>query len=166
MSVFAALALSVIAVIVSMPLPASAGSYESCLGSCAIGSNRDSPMCIDRSAECLRPSGPGSTPRRDLYGAIAYSWTLHSAGISSEYGTQAEADKVATKYCKDMDGAADCEIRFRFQNTCGALAESGAADIIGWGWDNNKNIAQQKSIADCEKFGGKECKALISDCSR
>ena len=95
--VFAAVALFVVTTIVSMPLSASAGSYESCLGSCAIPSSANSPACTARRAACANPSG--SAPSSQHYGAIAYSASTTKSGSSWGFSTQRGAESRAIHEC-------------------------------------------------------------------
>jgi hypothetical protein len=159
---FVALAL-VITIIVSMPLPASAGSYESCLGSCAIGSNRDSPGCTERSATCLTPgSGTKSRPR---FGAIAYSITANKSGLSYGYPTQGEAERKAVSAClKETNGATDCKAYVWFDNRCGAIA-SGDDDVVQLGVGMNESAAVNAALSSCRRNNGVNCDKITSQCS-
>jgi hypothetical protein len=157
--VFVALAL-VITIIVSSPLPASAGSYESCLGSCAIGSFANSPECMSRRAECSIPS----SPQMESFGAIAYSVSTNNVGYSNDASSAKEAERIALSYCSEDKGADDCKLEAQFENRCGAIAW-GDDEIIRWGIDMNKSLAESAALMSCKGHGGKNCEAIASHCS-
>jgi hypothetical protein len=107
-----ALALLVVTTIVSMPLPASAGSYESCLGSCAIPSYANSQACIDRRAKCsTNSSGSAPSSNSQHYGAIAFSTKTRAYGVDSNSLTQERADSIAMSECASLaDDCGHCHI--------------------------------------------------------
>jgi len=159
----AALAPLVVTTIVSMQVPASAGSYESCLGSCAMGSNRDSPGCIDRSVKCLTP-GPSSSQSGSI-GAIAYSITANKSGHSYGYPTQREAERRAVSEClKASNRANDCKPYVWFDNRCGAIA-SGDDDVVQVGVGRNESAAVNAALSSCERNNGANCEKITSYCS-
>jgi hypothetical protein len=163
--VFVALAL-VITIIVNMPLPASAGSYESCLGSCAIGSSANSPACIDRRAQCSTDSS-GSQRRAQgtAYGAIAYSISKDKVGFSHDYNSIEAAERRAVSECRrETGGAGDCKSEIYFVNSCGAIA-SGDDDIILFGINKNQSLAIEAALSSCQRNGGKNCQLIGSHCS-
>ena len=160
--VLAALALFVTAAIVSMTLPASAG-YASCLGSCAIGSNRDSPTCTARSVECLTRTPRGS--QSGSIGAIAYSVTANKSGHSYGYPTQREAERMAVSEClKATNRANDCKPYVWFDNRCGAIA-SGDDDVVQVGVGTNESAAVNAALSSCERNHGSNCEKIASYCS-
>jgi hypothetical protein len=164
--VFVALAL-VITIIVSMPLPASAGSYELCLGSCAIGSYANSPACMDRRVQCLTPSSSAQSSNPNNYGAIAYSKTARSYGVGSNYLTQKQADSAAMSRCATQsNNAGDCAVEVRFSSTCAALARTISGIIeIEWAKNSSRTVAESDALSGCEKENGQTCKPVTSECS-
>jgi len=158
----------VITIIVSMPLPASAGSYESCLGSCAIGSSANSPGCIDRRAQCsTNSSSSAQSSNPQNYGAIAYNKTARSYGVGSNYLTQKRADNAAMSRCAaQSNNVGDCAVEVQFSNTCAALARTINGIIkIEWARNSRRTLAESDALSGCEKENGQTCKPITSECS-
>jgi len=165
---FAALSLFVVTTIVSMPLPASAGSYESCLGSCAIGSYANSPACIDRRAQCATNSlGSAPSSNSQHYGAIAFSTTTRAYGVDSNSLTKERADSIAISECGSASkNAGDCAVEVQFNNTCAALARTiSGIPIIEWARNGSRTLAESNALSGCERENGQRCKLITSECS-
>jgi len=154
--------------IVSMPLPASAGSYEMCLGSCAIGSYANSPACIDRRVRCsINHSGSAPSSNPQNYGAIAFSKKTHAYGVDSNSLTQRRADSIAMSRCASIAG--DCAVEVQFSNTCAALARTISAVsgifIVKSARNSSETLAQANALSACERESGQRCKPVTSECS-
>lgn len=164
---FAALALFVVTTIVSMPLSASAASYESCLGSCAIPSSANSPACTARRAACANPSGSAPSSNPQHYGAIAFSKKMHAYGVGSSPFSQRRADSIAMSECASLEG--DCAVEVQFSNTCAALARTISAIsgifIVKSARNSSRTLAQANALSACERESGQRCKPVTSECS-
>lgn len=99
--------------------------------------------------------------RANAYGAIAYSPDSGEYGYSEQYTNRSQAEQRAKQEC----GKNDCEIAAWFYNSCGALATD---DNGTWGGaqGGNEQRARQAALARCAKEGGKDCKVIVSRCSR
>ncbi len=162
----AALPLLVVATIVGMPLPASAGSYGSCLGSCAIPSSANSPTCSARRAACANPSGSQGRAQGRAYGAMAYNATAKSFGESHGYASQKRAEDEALAACVSAsNGVIGCTVRMYFYNTCAAMASYNDEELIGWAVNDNLAQARNSAVAGCTHHYGEKCALVTSLCS-
>jgi serine/threonine-protein kinase len=99
--------------------------------------------------------------RPNSYGAIAYSPDGGNYGYSEQFANRAQAEQRARQEC----GKNDCEIATWYYNSCGALA---ADDDGSWGaaQGSNEQQANRTAQARCANEGGKNCKVIVSHCSR
>ncbi|SDR31120.1 protein of unknown function [Rhizobiales bacterium GAS113] len=151
---------------VCTPLPAKAGSYESCVGFCAIGSYANSPTCIARKAQCASsPSTPNASSGSGNYGAIAFSRRSHAYGVDSNSQTQERADRLARNGCLSVTkNAGDCAVEVRFSSTCAALAYS-PSGVVKTGKNRSATVARADAVIACERETGQRCKLVTSECS-
>ena len=94
------------------------------------------------------------------YGAIAYSWSSGSWGISSNLLSQSDAENAARKNC----GSRDCDILLLFRGECAALAE-GQGRKVGVARAPTLDQSQRAAIENCQRSGGQDCRVLASQCS-
>jgi hypothetical protein len=99
---------------------------------------------------------------RTTYGAIAYSPDDGNYGYSQNYGSRAQAESRARQQC----GKSDCEIAAWFYNSCGALAADEEEGSWGGAQGSSEQRASAGAQARCASEGGKNCKVLVSVCSR
>jgi hypothetical protein len=121
--------------------------------------------CVGRNfLECQCPSTPSSRQIQS-FGAIAYSVSTNNVGYSHGKSSAKVAERVAVSFCSREDkGADDCKLEAWFENRCGAIA-SGDDDIIRWGIDVNKSLAERAALLSCKSHGGKNCEAITAHCS-
>lgn len=99
--------------------------------------------------------------RPNSYGAIAYSPDSGDYGYSEQSVNRAQAEQRARQEC----GKNDCKIAAWYYNSCGALA---ADDDDHWGGAQGSDEPQASRAAQtrCAEEGGKNCKVIVSQCSR
>jgi uncharacterized protein DUF4189 len=98
---------------------------------------------------------------RDFWGAIAYSFSTRAVGFSYNHPTQQDAINAAVEEC-DED---DCKALVWFKNSCGAFANATGDDKgYGVGIDEDEDVAQEKALANCRKFGTR-CKIFRWQCT-
>ena len=72
--------------------------------------------------------------------------------------TQAEATKIALKFCKEASGI-KCEIAVRYEK-CGAYASS--RKYSGAGIASNEHDARRRALGECNDAS---CRILVADCN-
>ena len=99
----------------------------------------------------------------ESYGAIAFDPVTGSSGFSVENYNIKTAETYALNQCN----SASCKIIGTFKTErCGSLAYSDSDKIYGYKTSSRggrKNL-NKKSLNECEKNGGKNCKVIISTC--
>ncbi len=106
-------------------------------------------------------SSPSSTSK--LYGAIAFDPATGASGYSIDNYTVETAKKYALNQCKSKN----CEIIGTFETErCGSLSYSSTDGIYGYKTSSRggRKRLNEKSLKECEKNGGKNCKVIISTC--
>jgi len=141
------------------PYDTMSACIDSCYSNCTaypLGSSSRS-ACVDRCIEfdC-------KTKYVNIWGAIAYSRKEKAAGWSYQQSDQTSANNVAMRNCVKQGGA-KCELVTSFSKTCASLAADG--EIIGWSSASSKDAAQQQAMAQCAKYGGKNCAVQAWVCS-
>jgi len=95
----------------------------------------------------------------DNYGAIAYSQDDGSYGYSSDYSSQATAEREALSQCSGRN----CSVVLWFKNACGALA-TGSGNGYGTGWASSRSEAEDIAMSNCNKNASR-CSILRWQCT-
>jgi hypothetical protein len=113
------------------------------------------------SSEC-RDAAEAPRPKRDTYGAIAYSKDNGAYGYSHGWKDKGKAQKVALDNCRQ--NGKGCKSVVWFKNSCGAVASDGKH--VTWGRSTVRRLAKQEAFEKCQKslFSGK-CENIVSSCS-
>lgn len=138
---------------------------------CPIGTAAGSAMCgpspssAGGSAEELpRPRAVPNGEWESRWGSISIDGNTGSVGTSSDLASKSEAVSRAKNDC-ESDGSNDCKVITTYSNQCVALAwPSERNKKFATGLSNEKNVAIQRSVTNCEKYGG-ECRGVYSSCS-
>ena len=109
-----------------------------------------------------RPSGPQVAPIYH-WAAIAMSASVMTVGAAHGRASESEAEETAIQNCR-RNGAKDCKVLTGGANQCVALAISYSDKT--WGYDSgvNRVTAASNALAQCRKFGGKNCVLIVSPC--
>lgn len=106
------------------------------------------------------PNYPGTTAPAPIsyYGAIAYSQVTGNVGYAINSRTQQAADDAAMGKC----AVSSCETVVRFENACGAIAQSPVNRAWGWGWSATRQGAIDEAISQVD---GAQPKLLTVQCT-
>lgn len=129
--------------------------YE-CQGPICADFSNNTSMCLELRAKCQN-----TCSNRRSYGAIAYSAKDKGVGWLYGWDDQNKAQKVALDKCSKHGSA--CKLIMWYYNSCGAVAADG--NIVTLGRDSTKIKAQQTTLSECTKAGGKKCAIQVSQCS-
>lgn len=100
-----------------------------------------------------------------FYAAIAKSKSGLAYGASWRASSQANADAIAMKYCR-QSGGKDCAVEIGDVNNCLSLAESPNG---AWGVGRSelgRSDAIRIATQFCQKYGGTNCRAVVTPCGR
>jgi Domain of unknown function (DUF4189) len=100
--------------------------------------------------------GSGAGKGADNWGAIAYEDADGHWGLSYNYATRAEAERIALSEC----GTRGCKIAIWFKNSCGAVAQS--ATYWGVGEGNSRREAEKEALSSC---GQRSCEIVAWACT-
>jgi len=130
--------------------------YE-CQGPICSDFGNKADFCQELRAKCqARCSG------RRWWGAIAYSAPDKQYGWSYGWNTIRDAQKFAMDKCTKTGSA--CKLWIWYENECGAIAADG--NTVTWGTAGSQESAEQRSILECRKAGGKNCEIRVWGCSK
>lgn len=118
-------------------------------------------VVVTISAALLVACGGGdSSSSPDYYGAVAVNRANGQGGITANYTSQADANRVALSNC-----GSGCEIAEQFHGAglCAALAVG--TNAWGSGQGSTKQNASDRAVADCSSVGGKACAAVLAKCN-
>ncbi len=115
-------------------------------------------------ANALAQSGGGNTPRSggggskgsDQWGAISYDDEGGYWGLSYNYASRAESERVARDEC----GNRNCKTVVWFKNACGAVAQSSTYWGVGEG--DTRQQAERAAVSSC---GQRSCEVVAWACS-
>jgi hypothetical protein len=93
------------------------------------------------------PVAPGNK-----FGAIAYSPATGVHALTTDHGSQEEAERAALASCAQR--AKDCKVPLWFRNACGALAVGPNGYGTGWGVD--QGLAESYALKSCAQYS-KNC---------
>jgi len=112
---------------------------------------------------CQGNGVPTPVASRGYWAAIAISPSSLTAGGAHGRGSDSEASEIALQNCR-RNGAKDCKVLTGGANQCVALAISYSDK--SWGYDSGRNrvTAASNALAQCRKFGGKNCVLIVSPC--
>lgn len=96
------------------------------------------------------------------FGAIAYSPGTGSYGYSHNYGSRAQAERVAMGNC--LAYAGDCRVITWFYNACAALAV-GNTYGYGYGFAPGPKQAASIALANC-RINDRGCRVVERVCSK
>jgi len=131
---------------------------DNCYGSCkGFSSGIADQACVER---CIKYDCKDQNV--DGWGAIAFSRADKRSGWAYEQVDEPTAKRLALRYCVKQGGS-KCEVVTSFYRTCGSLAADG--EVIGWATSGTKEAAQQQSLIQCAKYGGKRCAVEAWACS-
>ena len=104
---------------------------------------------------------------QERWGSIAFSQTSgggYAWGMAWSYGSHSAARRDAINECRRRGGGNCSEIAW-FHDACGALAV-GSNNGSGSGWGTSTSIAESYAIQSCRSYGNRNCRVVISRCSR
>jgi hypothetical protein len=112
---------------------------------------------------CMGNGLPAPAASRAYWAAIAISPLSLTAGGAHGRESDSEATETALQNCR-RNGAKDCKVLTGGANQCVALAISYSDKT--WGYDSgvNRVTAASNALAQCRKFGGKNCVLIVSPC--
>jgi hypothetical protein len=111
---------------------------------------------LDAFAQKGSSKGGSGGKGADNWGAIAYDDTDGHWGLSYNYATRGEAERVAIQEC----GVRSCKVAIWFKNSCGAVAQS--ATYWGVGEGNSRREAERESLSAC---GQRSCEVVAWACT-
>ncbi len=103
------------------------------------------------------------------FGAIAYSISKDKYGRAWNYGSRAEAEAAAQKFC-DGAGGSDCATTVWLQDGCGSAARADTTSSIqqmgvSWGFESEE-ASKARALSECEQRNpGQSCRIVASVCS-
>lgn len=113
-------------------------------------------------ANCRRINPDQSRPLPPApFGAIAFG-DRGAEGISWNQTSSPDADRVALNNCSKY--GPNCKLVYRFQNTCGALAESDDGRHFEVATAPTREQAEASAVGICKSRWGK-CSSDLSSCS-
>ncbi len=96
------------------------------------------------------------------YGAIAVNTSTGSAGITSNYKSQSEANTGAIIQC----GLLNCNVVLEYgSNLCAALARGTNGVVFGWASDSSRSDAKSKAMNQCMLNRGVSCEVKLDQCN-
>jgi hypothetical protein len=95
------------------------------------------------------------SPKKHLWGAIAYSSTTGAFGYAVDLPTKRSAETEAFRQC-----SGDCDVIKTFRNACGAVAD--ADRHFAWDTGASREIAEMKARKKC---GGRSCRIVAWACT-
>lgn len=116
--------------------------------------------------------GPGGAPTEpqpvweNRWGAIAYDPVTGKVGTSSDMSSKRKAVKAALDHCQSKGGMS-CEIQIDYGNQCATIVYGGAGEIVEVAASSAASTgeAEDRSLRNCKKAAGVECKVFYSGCS-
>ncbi|AEO42843.1 MULTISPECIES: DUF4189 domain-containing protein [Xanthomonas] len=98
------------------------------------------------------------------WGSISVDGSTGSVGTSNNLGSKSEAVSRAKRDC-ESDGSKDCKTVAAYSNQCISLAWPSVENKkFSTGLNDDENIAIERSVSNCNKFGG-VCRSVYSACS-
>ena len=96
-----------------------------------------------------------ASPKRQLWGAIAYSSTTGAFGYAIDQPTKRSAEIEAFRQC-----GGDCDVIKTFRSACGAIAD--ADRHFAWDTGASREIAEMKARKKC---GDRSCRIVVWACT-
>lgn len=100
--------------------------------------------------------GGGGAKGSDQWGAISYDDEDGQWGLSYNYASRNEAERIARDQC----GRRNCKTVVWFKNACGAVAQSSTYWGVGEG--DNRQQAEREALRSC---GQRSCEVVAWGCS-
>jgi hypothetical protein len=112
---------------------------------------------------CTGSGTPAPAATRSYWAAIAISPSTLTAGGAHGRESDSEASGTALQSCR-RNGAKDCKVLTGGANQCVALAISYSDKTFGYDSGVNRISAASHALAQCRKYGGKNCVLIVSPC--
>jgi hypothetical protein len=124
-----------------------------CVSACQASTYCDSEM--NASGECGRRLNDCyiNECSKKTYGSIAYGAESGAVGWSYDFDNAPAAEDEALNNCRANGD--DCQVVVDFWNTCAAVAADG--DIVRYGLDVTRGLAEVNAVTACEEDGGANC---------
>jgi hypothetical protein len=103
----------------------------------------------------LAEAHAAASPKKQLWGAIAYSSTTGAFGYAVDQPTKRSAEIAAFRQC-----SGDCDVIKTFRSTCGAIAD--ADRHFAWDTGASREIAEMKARKKC---GDRSCRTAVWACT-
>jgi len=86
-------------------------------------------------------------------------------GYSFNYKSESEATDRAMKECRDHNGK-NCKAVATLSGNCAAFATDRSRSCGAWGWAtrSSRGAAENEAVAQCRKYGGKNCRVRTQFC--